>query len=157
MYHPQSYNTHTLKGPPPPAPLPPTTGCTTHHLTTHTPTILQHSYTKRTHCHPPPIPNPQEVLPTILQHAYTKGTPCPTPKPTGSTNHHLTTLIHPQSYNTHTLKGPPAPHPLPTGSTTHHFTTHTPTILQHSYIKGTPTPYPQPTGSTTHHLTTLIH
>ena len=33
--------------------------------------------------------------------------PPPYPQPTGSTTHHLATLIHPQSYNTHILKGPP--------------------------------------------------
>ena len=143
MYHPPSYNTHTLKGPPPPAPLPPTTGCTTHNLTTHTPTILQHS--------------------------YTKGSPTPTPCPP-TPNHRM---YHPPSYNTHTLKGPPPPPPSPlpttTGCTTHHLTTHTPTILQHSYTKGTPTPTPCPPtpnhrmyhppsyNSYTHNLTTLIH
>ena len=68
-YHPPSYNTHTLKGPLPPPPThrrshPPS-------YNTHTPTILQHSYTKGTH-HPPP----------------------PYPQLTGSTSHHLTTLIH---------------------------------------------------------------
>ena len=191
-YHPPSYNTHTAtilqhaytKVTPCPHPQthrkyhPPS-------YKTHTSTILQHSYTKGTPH--PPTPNPQEVQPTILQHSYTKGTPClppPNPQPTGSTAHHLTTLIHPPSYNTHTLKGPPASHPLPpthrkyhppsynthtlkgppaphpypqlTGSTTHHLTT-----LKHPQSYNTHTlkgpPYPQPTGSTTHHLTTLIH
>ena len=125
---------------------------------THTPTILQHSHTKGTPCSPAPTPNPQEVPPTILQHSYTKGTPCPhplppthrkyhppshnthtlkgppppplSPQPTGSTTHHLTTLIHPQSYNTHTLKGPITPHPLPPTQRKNHppsYNTHTPT------------------------------
>ena len=101
LIHPQSYNTHTLKGPPTPTPNPQEVP----------PTILQHSYTKG--IPPPPTLNPQEVPPTILQHSFTKGTPHPDPLPP---THHLTTHIHPQSYNTHTLKGPPPP-----------------TILQHSY------------------------
>ena len=120
----------------------------------------------------PPPPNPQEVQPTILQHSYTKRTPHPPPpypQPTGSTTHYLTTLIHPQSYNTHTLKGP-LPPPLPPTHRKYHppsYNTHTPTILQHSYSKGTPaaTPTPNPKEvpptilqhSYTHNLTTLIH
>ena len=133
MYYPPYYNTHTLKGPlppppysqpqdvpptilqhsytkgiPQPPPLPPTTVCTTHHLTTHT---LKGPPT------PTSYPQPQDVPSTILQHSYTKGTPHPpTPK------HRM---YHPPSYNTHTLKGPPNPHPLPptTGCTIHHLTT----------------------------------
>ena len=90
-YHPPSYNTHTLKGPPATTPLPPThrkyhplsynphtlkgpsapqpTGSTTHHLTTH---IHPQSYNTHT----------------------LKGPPTPYSQPTGSTTHHLTTLIH---------------------------------------------------------------
>ena len=124
-YHLQTYNTHTIiKGPPQEVPT----------------TILQHSYTKGTPCHPPPTPNPEEVPPTILQHSYTKGTPHPIPpypQPTASTTHHLTTFIHPQSYNTHTLKGPTTPHPLsPT-----HRKYHPPSYNTHR-LKGPPTPLP---------------
>ena len=107
-----------------------------------------------------------------------KGPPAPTPEPTGSTTHHLTTLIHPQSYNTHTLKGPLPPTPLPPTHRKYHppsYNTHTlkgpPTPLPPTHrkyhppsynthtLKGPPPPaiYPQPTGSTTHNLTTLIH
>ena len=112
-YYPPSCNIHALKGPP--ATQPPTLN-----PQEVPPTILQHSYTKGTPCPPPPTPNPQEVPPTILQHSYTKGTPNPlppthrkyhppsyntrtlkgptsppsSPQPTGSTTHHLTTLIH---------------------------------------------------------------
>ena len=84
--------------------------------------------------------------PTILQHSYTKGTPHPPyPTPTGSTTHHLTTLIHPQSYNMHTLKVPPAPNPVPTGSTTRHLTTliHPQSYNTHT-LKGPTTPTPLP-------------
>ena len=92
-YHPPSYNTHTLKGPP--APHPPTPN-----PQEVPPTFLQHSYTKGTPC-PPPLPPTHRKYhppsynthtPTILQHSYTKGTPYP--QPTGSTTHHLITLIH---------------------------------------------------------------
>ena len=88
-----------------------------------------------------PTPNPQEVPPTILQHSYTKGTPCFYPQHRGSTMHNITTLIHRQSYNTHTLKGPPAPHSLSPAHRKHHppsYNTLTTTFLQHSYSKGTP-------------------
>ena len=127
LIHPQSYNMHTLKGPP--APIPQPTGSTTHHL----PTLI-HPQSYNTH--------------------KLKGPPPPYPQPTGSTTHHLTTLIHLQSYNTHTLKGPTAPHPLSPTHRKYHppsYNTHT---LKGPLP---PTPYPQPTGSTTHHLTTLIH
>ena len=87
--------------------------------------------------HPhPSTPNPQGVLPTILQQSYIKGTPCPPPpypQPTGRTTHHLTTLIHPQSYNTHTLKGPLPPTPLPPT----HRKYHPPSYNTHTH---TPTP-----------------
>ena len=149
-YHPPTYNTHTLiKGPPNHTPYPQPTGNTIHQLTMvihnkETPHPLSpnhrkyhppnyNSYTKGTPH--PPTPNPQGVPPTILQHTYTEGTHHPPyPQPTESTTHHLTILIHPQSYNTHTLKGPPSPTPNPQEVP--------PTILQHSY---------------THNLTTLIH
>ena len=137
------------------------------------PTILQQSYTKGTPC-PHPLPPTQRKYhppsynthtPTILQHSYTKGThhPHPLPQPTGSTTHYLTTLIHPQSYNTDTLKGPPAPHP-PTPS---HRKYHPPSYNTHK-LKGPPAPHPSnpnPQGvlptilqhSYTHNLITLIH
>ena len=134
-YHPPSYNTHTLKGPPTLTSYPQPTGTTTHHLTT-----LIHPQSYNTH--------------TL------KGPPPPTP------THRK---YHPPSYSTHTLKGPPAPHPLPPTHRKYHppsYNTHTPTILQHSYTKGTPcppTPNPQEVPPTilqhsyTHNLTTLIH
>ena len=200
LIHPQYYNTHTLKGPPASHPLT--------HRKYHPPSYNTH--TLKGPPASTPTSNPQEVPPTILQHSYTKGTPCPPPlppthrkyhppsynthtlkgpptltsypQPTGTTTHHLTTLIHPQSYNTHTLKGPPSPYPQPTGSTTHHLTTlihpqscntHTlkgptashplpPTHREyHPHSNNTHTlkgpPYPHPTGSTTHNLTKLMN
>ena len=174
---------HTLKGPP--------THLQTHRkyyppsYNTHTPTILQHSYTKGTP-HPLPPTHRKYHPPSYNTHTLKGSPPPPYPQPTGSTTHHLTTLIHPPSYNTHTptiiqhsyTKGTPHPPPPihrkyhPPSYNTHSlkgppappptpnppfYNTHTPTILQHSYTKGTPTPYSQPTGSTTHHVTTLIH
>ena len=154
MYYKLVPNLIIIKGtpcPPPPTPNPQEV------LSTN----LQHSYTNKwttqpllptyreyqpttynTHTlrdHPPPTPIPQGVPPTILQQSYTKGTHHPTPpypQPTGNTTHHLTTLIHPQSYNTHTLKGPLPPPPTPNPQQV------PPTILQHSY---------------THNLITLTH
>ena len=148
-YHPLSYNTHKLKGPPHP---------TTPNPQEVPPTILQHSYTKRTPNLPPLSPTHRKYHPSSYNTHTLKGPPTPYPQSTGSTTHHLTTLIHPQCYNTHTLKGSPTPL-LPTHRKYHppSYNTHTPTILQHAYTKGTPYPTPQPTGSTTHHVTTLIH
>ena len=145
MYHPASYNTHTLKGPPAPTSYPQPQDVPS--------TILQHSYTKGTPhpptpkhrmYHPPsynthilkgpstptPYPQLQDEPSTILKHSYTKGTPQP-PPPTP--NHRM---YHPPSYNTHILKGPstPTPYPQPQDVPS--------TILQHSYTKGTPCPPP---------------
>ena len=104
-YYPQSYNSHTLKGPPATHPLPPTHR--KNHppsYNTHTPTILQHSHTKGTPApHPlPPThskyhpPSYNTHTPTILQHSYTKGTHHPHPLPPTHRKY------HPPSYNTHT-------------------------------------------------------
>ena len=138
MYHPPSYNTHTLKGPPTPTSYPQPQDVPS--------TILQHSYTKGTPhpptpnhrmYHPPsynthtlkgpPYPQPQDVPSTILQHSYTKGTlhPHPYPQPQDVPS---TILQH--SYTKGTLHPHPQPQDVPS------------TILQHSYTKGTPQPPP---------------
>ena len=140
---------HTLKGPPAPTPQP--TGSTTHHL----PTLIHpQSYNTHKLKGPPTLlpPTHRKYHPPSYNTSTLKGPPAPHPypQPTGSTTHHLTTLIHPQSCNTHTLKGPTASHPVPpTHREYHPHSNNTHTLKR--------PPYPHPTGSTTHNLTKLMN
>ena len=81
MYHPPSYNTHTLKGPPPPTSNPQGVP----------PTNLQHHTLKG-----PPTPYHRKFNPPSYNTHTLKVplTPHPDPQPTRSTTHHLKTLIH---------------------------------------------------------------
>ena len=82
-FHPPSYNTHTLKGPPAPTyPQPKEIP----------PTILEHSYTKGTPH--PPTPNHRMYHPPSYNTHTLKGPPTLLPPTTEGTTHHLATLIH---------------------------------------------------------------